>query len=154
MRPVHPPSLLCCRLSPVATNDGRRAGATTPPMDRAVLAKPAALRHARAMKFALAYEHGITWIVRQCPAPDKFAHTYAGLIIWLLAALLLKRPRGSLLPLLVVIAAEVGNECVDRVANGTWMWRDTLGDMAATWFWPVVLTMALRQTTVFQARRR
>lgn len=97
------------------------------------------------MNFAHRYEQAINWIVSHCPAPDKFAHSYAGLMIWLLAAIVLRRPLRSLGPLLVVIAAEVGNECVDRVAHGGWMWPDTLGDAAATWFWPVVLWFAINR---------
>jgi predicted metal-binding membrane protein len=89
------------------------------------------------------YERIIGWIVSCCPQPDKFAHTYAGLIIWLLAMVAIRRPR-SILPLLVVLVAELANECVDRVAHSSWRWRDTLGDMAATWFWPTILTAVLR----------
>ncbi len=96
------------------------------------------------MEFARLYEHLIGRIVAHCPAPDKFAHTYAGLAIWLAAAVLMRRPLASARPWLVAVAAEVANECVDRVAHGSWMWRDTLGDAAATWFWPTVLLLALR----------
>ena len=96
------------------------------------------------MEFALCYERIIGWIVSRCPAPDKFAHTYAGLAVWLTAGLIFRRPLRSALPLVVVIGVEIANECIDRVAHGSWMWRDTLGDAAATWFWPIVLTAALR----------
>ncbi len=104
------------------------------------------------MQFALAYENVIGRIVAICPAPDKFAHTYAGLAIWLGTAILLRSGRRSITPLAVVVAAEIANECIDRVAHGSWMWRDTLGDMAATWFWPVLFTLALRYTSVFARR--
>ena len=103
----------------------------------------AAVRHPVRMEMAQLYERGIGWIVGHCPQPDKFAHTYAGLIIWLLAMIVIRRPR-SIVPLLTVLVVETANECVDRVAHGSWMWSDTLGDMAATWFWPVVLTAWLR----------
>lgn len=96
------------------------------------------------MDFPARYEAAIGWIVSLCPPPDKFAHTYAGLAIWMLAALLLRRSLASAAPLLVVIAAEVANEIVDRFAHGSWMWHDTLGDAAATWFWPVVLAGLMR----------
>lgn len=104
----------------------------------------AAVQHMRVMDFAQRYEHGIGWIVAQCPAPDKFAHTYAGLSLWLLAATLSRKPLWSWFPLSVVVCLEVANEVVDRLANGSWRWPDTLGDMAATWFWPIVLGWALR----------
>lgn len=86
------------------------------------------------------YERMISGIVAHSGGADKFAHTYTGLAIWLLASLVLRRPRGSVVPLLPVIAAEIANECMDRLTHHSWRWRDTTGDMAATWFWPVVLT--------------
>ncbi len=91
--------------------------------------------------FALGYEHIIDWIVGACPGPDKFAHTYAGLAIWLGAAVLFRKPLRLPMPLAVVIVLELLNECVDRIAHGGWMWHDTLGDTAATWVWPTVLTV-------------
>lgn len=96
------------------------------------------------MDFINRYERAIVWILGYCPGQDKFAHTYAGLIIWLAAAVALRKPFGSLLPIVIVIALETANECVDRAAHGSWRWHDTIGDAAATWFWPVVLTAALR----------
>lgn len=100
--------------------------------------------------FALRYEHLIDGIVSICPGPDKFAHICAGLVLWLGSAMLLRRPLRSPLPLAIVVLLEVANECVDRVAHGSWMWRDTLGDAAATWFWPVLLTVALRRMAVLR----
>ncbi|HWU02008.1 MAG TPA: hypothetical protein VN222_04645 [Novosphingobium sp.] len=97
------------------------------------------------MSFALQYERLVVWLVGFCPAPDKFAHMCAGLGIWLAAGLFLRRSLASVVPLLVVVAAEVANECVDRVAHGGWMWHDTLADAASTWFWPAVLFLALRR---------
>jgi hypothetical protein len=109
------------------------------------LARAAALQQKVAMNFAKQYELVISWVVGHCPYPDKFAHSYAGCAIWLVAAIVLNKPLRSIWPLAVVVAAEVGNECIDRIAHGSWMWPDTLGDAAATWFWPVVITLALRQ---------
>ena len=83
------------------------------------------------------------WIVAKCPGPDKFAHACAGLTIWMLAAVVFGKPLASRWPLAAVVAAELGNEFLDRFAHGSWMWHDTLTDMAATWFWPVVLSIAL-----------
>lgn len=84
-------------------------------------------------------------IVAHCGGSDKFAHTYIGLSIWLVGALVLRKSRIRFeAALLLVVAIELANECVDRVAHGSWMWPDTLGDMAATWFWPALLTVSLR----------
>ena len=103
----------------------------------------AAVRHSVTMAFVSTYEATISWIVGHCGGSDKFAHTYAGLTIWLIGMMLLRRS-GTLVPLVIVIVAELANECVDRVAHGSWLWQDTLGDMAATWFWPAMLSAALR----------
>ncbi|WP_260922951.1 hypothetical protein [Novosphingobium sp. 9] len=96
------------------------------------------------MKLVYLYEDLIRWLVSLCPAPDKFAQTYAGLAIWLGAALLMKKPLRHWHPLGVVIVAECLNECIDYLAHGGWMWRDTRADMIATWFWPVVIFAAIR----------
>lgn len=104
----------------------------------------AALRHPRAMNFAIRYEQAIGWIVSQCPPPDKFAHTYAGLCLWLVSSILLRKPLSSPWPLAAVILAELANECVDRVAHGSWRWPDTIGDVVATLFWPFILMTSLR----------
>ena len=103
-----------------------------------------AFKHDCPMKFVHQYERMINWIVSLCPAPDKFAHTFAGLAIWLLAALLLGKPLRSWAPLLTVIALECANEYMDYLAHGGVIWNGTGADMAATWFWPVVLFLALR----------
>jgi hypothetical protein len=95
--------------------------------------------------FARHYELVMDLIVSHCGGSDKFAHTYIGLALWLAGALLLRRSQFRFeAALLSVIAIELANECVDRVAHGSWMWPDTLGDMAATWFWPTVLTVSRR----------
>ena len=93
-------------------------------------------------------------IVARCPAPDKFAHTYAGLTIWLVSAVVLGKPLSSVWPLATVVAAELGNEIMDRFAHGSWMWHDTLTDMAATWFWPMVLSLAFKVRPLLTAANR
>lgn len=96
------------------------------------------------MSFLEAYERVIRAIVAACPAPDKFAHMCAGLGFWLAAALIWRKPLASFKPLLVVVFLECANEVVDFLAKGGWFWSDTLVDAAATWTWPLVLTLALR----------
>lgn len=99
------------------------------------------------------YEQAIGWIVSHCPAPDKFAHTYAGLGIWLMAALLSRKPLHSLWTLMPVVAFELANEAIDRLAHGSWRMSDTLRDVAATWFWPFVLCACLRLFPSLSGRR-
>ncbi|MBB3957083.1 hypothetical protein [Novosphingobium sediminicola] len=100
------------------------------------------------MNFPQSYEETIGWIVSLCPEPDKFAHTYAGITIWLLSASLTRKSLKSWLPVLVTALFEGANEYVDRVANGSWRWHDTLGDVAATLFWPFVITFLLRRSLI------
>ncbi|BCA62015.1 hypothetical protein HMP09_1249 [Sphingomonas sp. HMP9] len=90
------------------------------------------------------YEMIIKLIGHSLPSRDKFAHTYAGLLLWLLTAILLRKPLSSRLPLVSLVVLEVGNEVIDRPAHGVWQWPDTLGDAAATWFWPFVIAASLR----------
>ena len=79
---------------------------------------------------------------------DKFVHVQVGLTIWCASAIVLRRPLRSPLPLAVVIVAEVLNEIADRHYTGSWNWPDTLGDAAATWFWPIALFLLLRSGRV------
>ena len=66
------------------------------------------------------------------------------LALWLILTLTIGSRKHWLLPLLIVILAEVANECLDRLAHGQWFWWDTLGDAVTTIFWPLLLTAALR----------
>lgn len=104
----------------------------------------AALQYTAAVSFLEAYERAIRAIVAACPAPDKFAHMCAGLGFWLAAALIWRKPLASFKPMLVVVVLECANEVADYLAKGGWFWSDTLVDAAATWTWPLVLTLALR----------
>lgn len=107
------------------------------------LDEPENLLHCSIMELAHKYAEFTHWVVSLCPAPDKFAHTYAGMGIWLLAAVTTRRPLNSWLPLFVIIAIEGANEFADYLAYGSWRWHDTIRDMAATWFWPAILFIAL-----------
>lgn len=96
------------------------------------------------MPFVTAYHRAIEMIVSWSGQTDKFIHIQLGLLIWLGVATLSRRSLRSWLPLTAVIVAEIGNEVLDRLFSGAWNWPDTLGDAAATWLWPVVLTLSLR----------
>ena len=102
-----------------------------------------AMQHNGPMILISTYERLIDWIIAHAGGADKFAHVSAGLAIWLAAAIFLRRPLYSIRPLIVVAVAEAVNECIDRVAHGSWRWPDTRGDIAATMFWPTVLALAL-----------
>jgi hypothetical protein len=104
-----------------------------------------------AMTFLQRYEFCIGWIVSHCGGSDKFAHVFFGLGLWLIFALVLRRPLRSPIPLAGVLALELVNECVDRIAYHSWRLPDTLGDIAATLFWPSVLTLLLRARPALRA---
>ena len=102
------------------------------------------------MHYISLYEQGINWVVAHSGGHDKFAHMCAGLAVWLLAAVLLRRPTTSILPLIVVIIAEAVNEAVDRIAHGSWRWADTRLDIVATLFWPLLIALVQRGLELVQ----
>ncbi|NBC35049.1 hypothetical protein GTZ99_00585 [Novosphingobium sp. FSY-8] len=90
------------------------------------------------------------WLETFVPGPDKFLHVCAGLIIWLVAGMVLRRGLHTPWPMLMVVLAETANECVDRLQYGDWQWAETGADVAATVVWPLVLTLALRYLPVLR----
>ncbi len=75
---------------------------------------------------------------------DSLLHVHAGMAVLLIARLVTRRSLASPWPLLVVCAAELANETLDRLHYGSWRWADTLSDVANTLFWPAVLCIGLR----------
>lgn len=86
----------------------------------------------------------ISWIGDGTGLPDTILHIHAGMAVLLVARLVTGRSLGTLIPLSVVVAAEAGTEILDRMHYGSWRWSDTLGDIANTLFWPVVICLAVR----------
>lgn len=64
-------------------------------------------------------------------------HVHAGMAIYVLSQLMLGTRRGSALALATVLAAELGNEVMNRLYWGSWRWDDTLRDIVVTLFWPL-----------------
>jgi len=75
-------------------------------------------------------------------------HVHVGLGLFVIITLLLRRPPGSVLPLLLVLFAEACNELMDfaRYHLSGWPWTaaPTVHDIVDTLFWPVLLTVAAR----------
>ncbi len=86
----------------------------------------------------------IAWIGDGTGLPDTILHVHAGMAVLLVARLVTGRSLGTLIPLSVVVAAEAGNEILDRMHYGSWRWSDTLGDIGNTLFWPAVICLAVR----------
>lgn len=73
---------------------------------------------------------------------DNMAHLNAGLAIWVIAIVILRRPAGDIRPLLVVALAEITNEILDYLYHG--YRNDTWMDIFSTLAWPLAITLALR----------
>ena len=90
------------------------------------------------------WERFANWVGDGTGLPDTIIHVHAGMAVLLFARLVTGRSLGTLIPLSFVIAAETGNEVLDRISFGAWRWADTLSDFANTLFWPTVICLAIR----------
>jgi len=72
-------------------------------------------------------------------------HIYVGLTIFLVTAMVLRKPLRSIFPWLVVLAIAFAGEVLDMrddVASlGYWRWGASLHDILNTLFWPSVLLL-------------
>jgi hypothetical protein len=75
-------------------------------------------------------------------------HVHVGLGIFMVAALLLRKPLSSTLPLALVFLAALAGEALDLRDDlrtlGYWRWRASLGDIVNTVFWPFVVWLLAR----------
>lgn len=97
------------------------------------------------MHFIKAYEHAIDSVIALTWGQDKPVHMSAGLLIWLVSALVMRKGLRTPVTLFPVFSLEFANEIVDRIAHGSWRWPDTIGDFIATVLWPCILCLALGQ---------
>ena len=104
------------------------------------------------MDFAHFYHRLVLWIGDGTGASDSLLHVHAGLVILFLARLVTRRSLATPVPFLVVCAAELANEVLDRFAYGAWRWEDTALDVVNTLFWPFVLMVGLRWRRAREAR--
>ncbi len=72
-------------------------------------------------------------------------HVYVGLLLLVGLCVALRKPLGSWLPWVVVLAAALAGEAVDMrgdfAHNGIWNWHESLHDVLNTIFWPTVLSV-------------
>jgi hypothetical protein len=75
-------------------------------------------------------------------------HIHVGLAVFIIAALVLRKPWRSVVPWLAVLAVACAGELLDAVDNlrsiGHWLWRASLHDLLNTLFWPTVLLLLAR----------
>jgi hypothetical protein len=90
------------------------------------------------------YNNIIIWIGDGTGASDALLHVHAGLAVLFLARLVTRRSLATPIPFLVVCVAELANEILDRLNNGSWLPLDTSLDVLNTLFWPFVLMVGLR----------
>ncbi|MDP1028675.1 hypothetical protein Q5H91_15750 [Sphingomonas sp. KR1UV-12] len=99
------------------------------------------------------YQRFIQWIGDGTGLPDTILHIHAGLAVLMVARVVTRRSLGSLVPLSVVVVAELFNEVMDRLIYHSWRWPDTLGDVANTLFWPLAICVGIRLRPMIDRRR-
>lgn len=95
------------------------------------------------MSLPARYHAWIDWIGDGTGLPDTILHIHAGLAVLLVVRLVSGRSLGTFIPLAAVIIAEGANELMDYLLYGM-RWEDTLGDLANTLFWPLVISLGVR----------
>ncbi len=77
-------------------------------------------------------------------------HIYLGLTVFLVVASALRRPLGSAVPWLAVLAVAAALEFADMrddiMSLGHWRWAASLHDIVNTIFWPTVLLLLARRS--------
>ena len=91
------------------------------------------------------------WIGDGTGLPDAILHIHAGLTILMVVRLISRRSLGTFIPFAFVIVAELANETMDYLTYGV-RWADTVSDLGNTFFWPFVISLAvrLRPMLIFQ----
>lgn len=77
-------------------------------------------------------------------ASEELLHVHAGLLIFVISALLLRRKMRSPIPLVVVALFAALNEVVDAL-TGPMDWLEAVTDFLNTVFWPFVLFLLARR---------
>jgi hypothetical protein len=78
------------------------------------------------------------WLARTLGLDHATLHVHVGMAIWV-AGVAVAGDVGALWPLALCWVAELVNEGLDRLRNGEWLPRDTLGDIANSVLWPSLL---------------
>lgn len=85
-------------------------------------------------------------------------HIYTGLITMFTAALILRRPLGTIVPLVMVMLVGALGETIDLYDDiafrGYWRWNASLHDFLNTMFWPTIIFLLARYTMIFDPIRQ
>ena len=80
-------------------------------------------------------------------------HIYVGMALYLGASWLLRRSRHRWIPWAVVLVAASVGELLDArddlAGRNFWRWEDSFHDLVNTLFWPTVIALLLRWTSLF-----
>lgn len=100
------------------------------------------------------FQHAKIWLTELMGLPKDALHIYVGLAVFLLAALLSRRPIRSWLPFGAVILAALAGELWDAIdtfrAGQRIQWWRNWHDIWNTCFWPLVLFLLARYTKVLK----
>lgn len=96
------------------------------------------------MNVAATYVEMNEWIVSCLGDAHALAHVHVGLGIYVIVQVFTRDRRASIQGLICVLGAELANEIIEAAHYGSMRWGDTLGDIAMTLFWPVVLHLVSR----------
>jgi len=101
-----------------------------------------------------AFQHAKLWIMHMAGLPKDALHIYVGLLVFLAAAALTKRPLGSRVPILAVLLVALAGELWDVVdtinAHKRIFWWRNWHDVWNTMFWPTMLFLLARYTRVLR----
>lgn len=86
-----------------------------------------------------------SWLSDHTGATEDLLHIHAGLLIFVVAALVLKKKMRSPVPLALVIVFALLNEVIDHLAGGPQRTLEPYVDFVNTVFWPTVLFLAARR---------
>ena len=84
-------------------------------------------------------------LVNATGGSQDLLHVHAGLMIFALSTLLLRREAGSSIPLMVVVGFAAVNEVMDALVSGSQPPFEPLLDFVNTVFWPAVMFLLMRR---------
>ena len=78
------------------------------------------------------------WMANTLRLDHATLHVHVGMVIWV-TCVVVAGDIGAWWPLAAVTAAELFNEVLDRLREGSWRVPDTIADIVNSVFWPFVL---------------
>lgn len=109
---------------------------------------------AQSLDLIAGYAGIIAWIGKSTHISDTVLHIHAGMAILLAIRVISGKSLASFVPFAFVVAAQLGNEFMDRLYHGSWRWPDTIDDMIATLFWPFLISTVVRLRSPLVNRTR